>query len=108
MFLAEQIERMMRSEQAVLEFEDLRFRLSKADSDSARSKILDRMATLLREEIPRTEASREAARRDSRLGYEWEQDYFYSPYTLGEKLTLLRATLDEQMPAYRRRNEAAK
>jgi hypothetical protein len=82
--LAEQIERMMRSDKAVLEFEDLRFRLSKTGHGAARSKILDRMAAVLREEIPRTEASREPTRRDSRFGYEWEQDYFYSPYTLDE------------------------
>jgi hypothetical protein len=102
--LAEQIERMMRSDQAVLEFEDLRYRLSKSGDGAGRSRILDRMAAILHEEIPRTEASREAARRDSRLGYEWEQDYFYSPYTLDEKLKLLHLTLEEQMPAYRKRN----
>jgi len=66
--------------------------------------MLDRMATILPEEIHRTESSREAALCDSRLGYEWAQDYFYSPYTLDEKLKLLRVTLEEQLPAYRKRN----
>ena len=99
---------MMRSEEAVLKFEDLRFRLSKADGNAARAQLVNRMEAILREEIPRTEASREAARRDSRLGYEWEQDYFYSPYTLDEKLKLLHLTLEEQIPAYLRRNESGK
>jgi hypothetical protein len=102
--LAEQIQRMMRAEDAVLEFEDLRFRLSNAEDRSARARMLDRMEAILREEIPRTEASRETALRDSRLGYEWEQDYFYSPFTLGEKLKLLHLALEEQIPAYRKRN----
>ena len=102
--LAEQLQRMMRSDQAVLEFEDLRFRLSKAGDRSEQSRMLDRMVSILREEIPRTEASREAALRDSRLGYEWEQDYFYSPYTLEEKLKLLHVTLEEQIPSYRKLN----
>ena len=33
------------------------------------------MTGLLREERERTQSSWEAARRDSRLGYEWEQRY---------------------------------
>ena len=62
---------------------------------------LDRMAQILAEEIARTAASWETARRDSRLGYEWEMDYMYRPDVLREKLELLRLTLDKQLPAYR-------
>ena len=62
------------------------------------------MTALLREERERTVSSREAAHRDSRLGYEWEQDYIYTPDTIEEKLKLLDDTLDRQIPAYRQRN----
>ena len=72
--LAEQLQRMIRSEHAVLEFEDLRFRLANNDP-SERLRMLDRMTEILKDEIVRTQASLETARRDSRLGYEWEQDY---------------------------------
>jgi hypothetical protein len=65
--------------------------------------MLGRMATILNDEIVRTEAAWETSRRDSRLGYEWEHDYFYTPDDLKEKLELLRLTLDQQMPAFRRR-----
>lgn len=102
--LAEQIQRMMRSEQAVLEFENLRFSLSKTSDRAEQGRMLDRTIAIIKDEIGRTEASREAARRDSRLGAGWDPDYFYTPYTLEEKLKLLRVTLDEQVPAYRQRN----
>ena len=99
--LAEQLQRMMRSEQALIEFEDLRFGLSKTDDLAERGLMLERMSAILEEEIVRTEASLEGARRDSRLGYEWEQDYIYTPHTIEEKLKLLRLTLTQQIPAYR-------
>ncbi|MGI8782870.1 MAG: hypothetical protein ACR2L2_04360 [Acidobacteriota bacterium] len=102
--LAEQIQRMIRSASAVLEFEDLRFRLAKTTDAAELRRLVDRMTAVLKEEIPRTEASYEAARRDSRLGYEWEQDYIYTPDILQEKLKLLRATLYQQLPAYRRQH----
>jgi len=101
--LAEQLQRMLRSDQAMLEFEDLRFRLAQAGV-SQQGQMLDRMSTILKEEFARTTAARETALRDSRLGYEWEQDYFYTPDTLEEKLKLLRVTLDEQIPAYRKQH----
>jgi len=100
--LAEQIERMTRSNRAILEFEDLRFRLNTSESGDQK-KILEQMSTILHDEINRTTASLETARRDSRLGYEWETDYFYTPEALEEKLRLLRLTLEEQIPAYRKR-----
>lgn len=43
----------------------------------------------------RTRASLETARRDSRLGYEWENDYFYTPYVLVEKLRQLEKVKPE-------------
>lgn len=100
--LAGQIERMMRSAQALLEFEDLRFRLAHTDMRADREPILDRMAAILRDELIRTEAALESARRDSRLGYEWEHDYIYTPDVIAEKLGLLRQTLSQHIPATRR------
>ncbi len=103
--LAEQLERMMRSEVAVLQFEDLRFHLAQATLGAEQARLLDQMTALLKDEIPRTEAARETARRDSRLGYEWEQDYLYSPKIMEEKLKLLRKTLRDEIPAYRREHK---
>jgi hypothetical protein len=101
--VAEQIERMLRSNQAILEFEDLRLKLAR-ESDSGRAKaLLDRLETILRAEIARTELSLTAASRDSRLGFQFEQDYVYTPFSLKEKLELLRETLEEQIPAYRKK-----
>jgi hypothetical protein len=103
--LAEQIERMMRSNKAVLEFEDLRFHLAKTDAPEEQKRILDRMTNILKEELPRTNEALETARRDSRLGYEWEEDYIYWPETLEKKIELLKKTLNEQIPAYRRQHK---
>ncbi len=101
--LAEQLERMMRSEHAIIEFEQMRLSLAKSNGTAEKRALLDRMAALLREERVRTQSSRETARRDSRLGYEWEQDYIYTPDTLEEKLKVIDDTLGRQIPAYRRR-----
>ncbi len=60
------------------------------------------MTALLRAERARTVSSFETARRDSRLGYEWEQDYVYTPEIIAEKIKLIDETLDRQIPAYRR------
>jgi hypothetical protein len=99
--LAEQIERMMRSNDAVSEFENLRFHLQTTTSSTQKKKDLDRMETILKQETARTSAALETAERDSRLGYEWEEDYMYWPQTLRQKLNLLHVTLDKQIPAYR-------
>jgi hypothetical protein len=104
--LAEQIERMMRSDEAILEFEDLRFRLHHAPDQAEKQHMLDRMTVILSDEIARTQSAFETARRDSRLGYEWEQDYFYTPHVLEEKLAQLREVLDRELPAYRSRSAA--
>lgn len=99
--VAEQIQRMMQSDCAILEFEDLRLQLE-AEVDSKKATgMLDRMETILREEIERTELSLLAASRDSRLGFQFEQDYVYTPYSLQEKLESLHETLEQQLPRRR-------
>lgn len=102
--LAEQLQRMMRSEHAIIEFEGLRLGLTKASVAADKRDLLQAMTALLYEERERTVSSREAARRDSRLGYEWEQDYIYTPDTIEEKLKLIDDTLDRQIPAYRQQH----
>jgi hypothetical protein len=102
--LAEQLQRMMRSEIAIIEFEGLRLALAKASVEVEKRDLLQKMTALLLEERVRTRSSWEAARRDSRLGYEWEQDYIYTPDTIEEKIKLIDDTLSRQIPAYRQRN----
>jgi hypothetical protein len=85
-----------------VEFEDLRFHVANTNDRSERLRMVDRMTEILKEEIVRTQASLETARRDSRLGYEWEQDYMYWPEVLEKKLQLLQVTLNEQIATYRR------
>ncbi|HEX4147377.1 MAG TPA: hypothetical protein VHY20_00255, partial [Pirellulales bacterium] len=100
--LVEQMQRMLRSTQAILEFEHARRALTKMRDAGEKRALLDRMCVILAEERERTQHSLETARRDSRLGYECEQDYVYTPYVLQEKLRLLDETLNEQIPTYRR------
>ena len=99
--LAEQLQRMIRSEHAIIEFEGLRLALNKTNAEAEKRRILDRMTTILEDEHERTVSSWEAARRDSRLGYEWEQDYVYTPDSIREKLKLIYDTLHYQIPEYR-------
>ncbi|MCC6695437.1 MAG: hypothetical protein IT365_07395 [Candidatus Hydrogenedentes bacterium] len=99
--VAEQLQRMMQSDAAILEFEDLRLQLAAEPDSQKAGALLDRMEIILREEISRTELSLLAATRDSRLGFQFEQDYVYTPYSLREKLEVLRETLDKQLPARR-------
>lgn len=54
------------------------------------------------EEQVRTQASLEAALRDSRLGYKLVEDYVYSPAVLEKKLQVLARTLEEEIPGYRK------
>src|SRR5262249_49714923 len=98
--LAEQMQRMLRSAHAILEFEDLRFRIG--TGEGPQQILLDRMQTILGEEIERTKASLDAALRDSRLGFQWEQDYVYSPHVLREKLRHLRRVQTIELPRLRR------
>ena len=58
------------------------------------------MSEILTAEIGCMEASLENARLDSRLGYECEMDYVYTPFILKVKLQVLHETLDQQIPAY--------
>jgi len=102
--LAEQLQRMMRSEHAIIDFEQHRLALSRTADPSEKRDLLEKMTATLQEERERTVSSLETARRDSRLGYEWEQDYIYTPYTIEEKLKLIDETLDRQIPDYRRKN----
>jgi hypothetical protein len=101
--VAEQMQRMMQSNYAILQFEDLRIQLSKTKDDRSFDQILDKMEMIVREEIYRTELSLLAATRDSRLGFQFEQDYVYTPYSLKEKLGVLREALNTEMPLARKR-----
>jgi len=60
------------------------------------------MSTIVKEEISRTEESYRTAQLDSRLGYECEMDYVYSPMVIEEKLQLLQKTLEKEIPAFRK------
>jgi hypothetical protein len=100
--LAEQLERMMRSDQAILEMEDSRLKLAKSTDKAEQARLLARITAILKEELERTRASRETQLRDSRLGYEWEQDYFYTPDVLAEKIKQIQGALNDEIPAYRK------
>ncbi len=99
--VAEQVHRMLMSNQAILTFEDIRLKLV-AEQDRAKAEVmLDQMEAILREEIARTELALVAVTRDSRIGFQYECDYVYTPFSLREKLEVLRDTLENQLPAYR-------
>jgi len=97
--VAEQLQRMMQSDHAILEFEDLRLQLVNENDKLLAAGLLDRMEKILREEIEHTELSLMAASRDSRLGFQFEQDYVYTPYSLSEKLELMKETLNSILPS---------
>ncbi|MBK7711700.1 MAG: hypothetical protein IPJ37_12675 [Bacteroidales bacterium] len=101
--IAEQLQRLIQSDHAILEFEDLRLKFALEKDLGKAGNILDRMESILRDEITRTELSLLAASRDSRLGFQQECDYVYTPYSLSEKLVVLHETLNVQLPAARRR-----
>ncbi|MBI5091797.1 MAG: hypothetical protein HZB26_05055 [Candidatus Hydrogenedentes bacterium] len=105
--VAEQIQRMLLSNHAILEFEDLRLQAA-GEKDSAKAgAMLDRMEVILREELARTQLSLLAATRDSRLGFQFECDYVYTPYSLQQKIGSLRETLDTLLPQYRKKTQTA-
>jgi hypothetical protein len=99
--IAEQLQRMIQSDHAILEFEDLRLQWAAEKGSQKAGIILDRMENIVREEITRTELSLLAATRDSRLGFQQECDYVYTPYSLKEKLGVLHETLNRQLPSAR-------
>jgi hypothetical protein len=101
--IAEQLQRLIQSDHAILEFEDLRLQLAAEQDRQKAGIILDRMESIVGDEITRTELSLLAASRDSRLGFQQECDYVYTPYSLNEKLGVLKETLNIQLPAARRR-----
>jgi len=96
--VAEQMQRMMQSDHAVLEFEDLRLQTVVENDERKKAQLFDRMEEILKEEIARTKLSLIAASHDSRLGFQFEQDYVYTPYSLKEKLVLLEETLNVHIP----------
>jgi hypothetical protein len=101
--VAEQMTRMMRSSYAILEFEDLRLKLWKEKDAGKKIKILNKMEDILQDEISRTEFTLLAVTRDSRLGFQFEQDYVFTPYSLKEKLALLKDTLTRQLAEARKK-----
>ncbi|GAA4446082.1 hypothetical protein GCM10023091_38600 [Ravibacter arvi] len=100
--VAEHLHRMMDSNAAVLEFENYRLQWAAATDAGKANSLLDQMEKILKEEIARTKLSQLAVSRDSRFGFQFEQDYVYTPYSLSEKMKLLQETLSEQLPAARR------
>ena len=99
--IAEQLLRTLQSNHAILEFEDLRLQFVKEKDQDKAGNILDIMEGILRDEIDRTELSLLAVTRDSRLGFQQECDYVYTPYSLKEKLGVLQETLDTLIPSAR-------
>jgi hypothetical protein len=99
--VAEQMHRMLLSSQAILGFEDKRLQLMAEPDPAKAGALLDEMEAILREEIARVEIALIAMTHDARLGFQFECDYVYTPYSLREKLEVLRDTLDRQLPAYR-------
>lgn len=100
--VAEHLHRMMESNMAVLEFENLRLQWVAADSSGKANEILGKMEQILKSEIIRTEFSQLAVSKDSRFGFQFEQDYVYTPYSLCEKMKLLKETLEVYFPAARK------
>ena len=97
--LAEQLERMLRSNDAVLEFETMRFQSDWATKRAGWSCSIGWRPW--RKWNWRDQDSLETALRDSRLGYEWEEDYIYRPFTVEQKIKLLRQTINQEIPDYR-------
>jgi hypothetical protein len=100
--VAEHLHRMMESNAAVLEFENHRFQWAAESNPSKKESLLNAMEEILKSEIRRTELSQLAVSRDSRFGFQFEQDYVYTPYSLSEKMKSLKETLDEHLPAARK------
>jgi hypothetical protein len=93
--VAEHLHRMMQSECAYLEFEDLRLQFVAEQDKQKAGTLLDRMEAIVRDETARTELSLLAVTRDSRLGYQPEGGYHYTSQSLKEKLESLRQTLQQ-------------
>jgi hypothetical protein len=100
--IAEQIKNLLLSEVAILEFEDCRFKLHQ--NIQANKHLLERMKWILKEELQRTSEFSAIVKKDSRMGYEWEADYFYTPYVIQQKIDLLNDTVKRQIPEFIKRN----
>jgi hypothetical protein len=78
------------------------------EQDSKKAgEIMNHMEDILRDEIARTELSLIAVSRDSRLGFQFEQDYIYTSFSLKEKLKVLNEALNEQLPASRKKKSVS-
>ena len=102
MIIAEQVHRMLLSDHAILEFEDLRLKQATEQDPQKAGAFLDRMDNILRDEIDRTKLSLLAATRDSRLGFQFETDYVFTPYSLKQKLESLHETLGNHLAQRRK------
>lgn len=102
--IAEHLHRMMESNFAILTFEDLRFKWATEKDTQKANALIDQMTAILKDEIKRTKLSLIAVNHDSRLGFQFEQDYVYTPYSLKEKIELMEDTLANQLPAARKRS----
>ena len=100
--IAEQVHRMLLSDHAILEFEDLRLKQATEQDQQKAGAFLDRMDNILRDEIDRTKLSLLAATRDSRLGFQFETDYVFTPYSLKQKLESLHETLGNHLAQRRK------
>jgi hypothetical protein len=101
--IAEQMRRMLLSLNAILEFESKRLELHATKHALEKRKILDKLSTILSDEIARTEETYRTSQLDSRLGYELEMDYVYRPFVIEQKLHALNKTLDEEISSYRKK-----
>ncbi len=97
--IAEQLMRMMQSEAAILEFESLRLKFVNEIDKKKAFLIIEVMEKIIIDEIERTKLSLLAANRDSRLGFQQECDYVYTPYSLSEKIKVLETVLEKELPA---------
>jgi hypothetical protein len=101
--IPEQMLHMLRSLDAILDFEQLRLQLAKTTDRSTAEELLDRLTAIAEDESRRTQRALRLTELDSRLGYQMEMDYVYSPLVLEEKLQLLQRTITREIPAYRRK-----
>jgi hypothetical protein len=101
--IPEQMFNMLCSLDAILDFEQQRLELAKSTDRVAAEHLLDQLTAIAEDEIHRTQRSLRLTELDSRLGYQMEMDYVYSPMVLEEKLQLLQRTVAREIPAYRRK-----
>ena len=101
--VAEQIHRLLQSDQNILSFEDLRLKMVAEKDGAVVTVMLNQMEDMVRDEIARTKRALIAMTRDSRIGFQFEVDYVYTPYSLQEKLAVLEDTIDRQIPEFRKK-----